>query len=130
MAKVPFTPAGFQELENQLYTLNDNDLRQEAEDVNANYIAWVNDHVIINTAQMQYLLDLDNLFIASLGAKAAIAFINRLPLNLVLPDNYQVLNGNDDEGKWFLDKSTIVASNTPTGSLLATGELIYEMQFE
>ena len=130
MNKVSFTPAGFKELEGWLNALSNAELRMEADDVNADYIDWVNNHVTLNDDQVDFLNNLDPLFIAALGANASIAFINRLPLNLELPDNYSLLNVEKKTGKWFLDKSSIVASNTPNGSLLATGELIYEMQFE
>lgn len=130
MSKVPFTPAGFKELEMKLYAMDDLSLRQEAEDVNADYISWVQANVTLNTDQVYYLEGLDNIFIAQLGSRAAIAFVNRLPLNLELPPDYLSLLATDEEGKWFLDKSTIIASSIPNGPINATGELIYEMQFE
>lgn len=130
MNKVPFTPAGFKQLEAWLYALNNTELRLEADAVNADYIDWVTNHVTLNDDQVDFLNGLDALFIAALGSKAAIAFVNRLPLNLELPDNYALLTAEKKTGKWFLDKSSIMASNTPNGALLATGELTYEMQFE
>jgi hypothetical protein len=129
MEKVAFSQAGFKQLESHLYELNDTALKAEANAVLADYITWVDDHVILDTAQIVYLQSLDNIFIASLAAKAATAFVNRLPLNLVLPPDY---NQADEEkrGKWFLDSSTIAASATPGEPVSATGELIYEFEYE
>lgn len=129
MEKVEFSQAGFKDLESQLYELNDSALQMEANAVLSDYIGWVDDHVVLDATQITYLQSLDNIFIASLAANAATAFINRLPLNLVLPPNY---NQADEEkrGKWFLDASTIVASATPGEPVSANGELIYEFQYE
>ena len=123
MEKVAFTPAGFKQLESQLYQLSDSALLAEANAILADYITWADEHIILNDAQISYLNSLDDFFIASLASKAAIAFVNRLPLNLVLPEYY----GNDEEGrgKWFEDASTIIANNTPGEQVTATGELIY-----
>ena len=128
MEKVEFSQVGFKQLETQLYELDDIALQSEADAVFNNYINWVDDHVILSTEQVNYLQSLDSLFIASLAAKAAIAFLNRLPLNLVLPDEYE--SADDGRGKWFLDSSTIVACNIPGEQVTATGELTYEFEFE
>lgn len=125
MEKVPFSPQGFKQLETQLYALDDNALQTEADAVLADYIDWADNHIILTAAQISYLQGLDSLFIASLAANAAIAFINRLPLNLVYPDDGGTVQKG---GKWFLDRSTIVPSNSPGNPLEATGELIYEFE--
>lgn len=130
MTKVEFSPAGFKDLETQLYELSDIDLQSEADAVLVNYIDWVDNHVQLSTAQITYLQSLDAYFIASLAVKAAITFVNRLPLNLVLPTNYSEAEQEEESGKWFLDKSTIVASATPGEPVTATGELIYEFKLE
>ncbi len=129
MEKVAFTPSGFKQLETQLYELSDSDLLAEANAVLADYISWADNHIILNTAQISYLNGLDPLFIASLASKAAIAFVNRLPLNLVLPADYDA-DEDEGRGKWFLDSSTITASSSPDSSVQATGELIYEFEIE
>lgn len=130
MAKVEFSPAGFKDLETQLYELSDVALQSEADAVLADYIDWVDNHVQLSTAQISYLQSLDGYFIASLAAKAAITFVNRLPLNLVLPTNYNEAEQEEGRGKWFLDKSTVAVSNAPGEPVTATGELIYEFEFE
>ncbi|WP_298938720.1 hypothetical protein [uncultured Dysgonomonas sp.] len=127
MEKVAFTPAGFKQLETQLHELSDSALLAEANAVLADYISWADDHIIFSTAQISYLNGLDSFFIATLASNAAIAFVNRLPLNLVLPDDYDEEEGR---GKWFLDSSTITASNTPGEPAHATGELIYTFEIE
>ncbi|WP_313491946.1 MULTISPECIES: hypothetical protein [Sphingobacterium] len=123
MEKVAFTPEGFKQLEAQLYDLSDSELLDEANAILADYITWADEHIILNTAQISYLNSLDNLFIASLASKAAIAFVNRLPINLVLPDDYD--DEEEGRGKWFFDNSTISANNTSGEPVVATGELIY-----
>lgn len=130
MEKVEFSPEGFKDLEYQLYVLDDNSLIAEANAVLADYINWVDEHVILSTNQVNYLQGLDPLFIASLAAKASIAFANRLPLNLILPADYLTTNTGEGRGKWFLDSSTIEASNKPGETVTATGELIYSFDFE
>lgn len=129
MEKVEFSQLGFKHLESQLYALDNNALTVEAQAVLSDYINWVNNHVILTTQQVSYLQDLDPLFIASLASNAAVAFINRLPLNLVLPDDYSAVKAGDGRGKWFLDSSTIVASGLPGEPVTATGELIYEFRY-
>ncbi|OJV52500.1 MAG: hypothetical protein BGO31_07570 [Bacteroidetes bacterium 43-16] len=129
MEKVEFSPLGFKHLESQLYVLDDNSLIVEAHAVLSDYINWVNNHVILTTQQLSYLQDLDPIFIASLASNASIAFMNRLPLNLVLPDDYSTVTASEGRGKWFLDSSTIAASNTPGAPVTATGELIYEFRY-
>lgn len=126
MEKIPFTPQGFATLQAELYALPDPALQAEADAVFNDYVSWVQDHVILNADQVTYLEGLAAVFIAQLASRASIAFINRLPLILVLPPNYSAT----DVGKWFLDGSTIVALNSPGQAVTATGELIYEMQFE
>lgn len=130
MTKVAFSPAGFKDLETQLYKLSAIELQIEADAVFNNYIDWVDNHVQLSTAQISYLQSLDAFFIASLAAKAAITFVNRLPLNLVLPANYSAANEEEGRGKWFLDKSTVAASNAPGEPVVATGALIYEFEYE
>ena len=130
MEKVDFSPTGFKDLESQLYELDDTALLAEANAVLANYITWVDEHVILSAAQISYLESLDSFFIASLASKAAITFVNRLPLNLVLPVNYELANEEEGRGKWFLDKSTVAASAAPGEQVVATGELIYEFEYE
>lgn len=129
MEKVPFSPEGFKQLETQLYALDDTALKAQANAVLADYINWVDNHVILDTAQVTYLQGLDALFIASLAANAAVVFVNRLPLNLVLPNNYTMAS-QEGRGKWFLDKTTIAASNSPGEPVSATGQLIYEFTYE
>ncbi|OJV55359.1 MAG: hypothetical protein BGO31_20740 [Bacteroidetes bacterium 43-16] len=130
MTKVEFSPAGFKDLEAQLHALDDNALNAEATAVMSDYIDWADNHIILSAAQLSYLQGLDRFFVASLASKAAIAFVNRLPLNLVLPVDYEQDDENEGRGKWFLDSSTIAASNTPGASVQATGELIYEFELE
>lgn len=130
MMKVEFSPAGFKDLETQLYELSDVALQSEADAVFADYIDWVDNHVQLSTAQISYLQSLDAFFIASLAAKAAITFVNRLPLNLVLPTNYSEAEKEEGRGKWFLDKSTIAVRNSPGEPVIATGQLIYEFEYE
>ncbi|WP_333624266.1 hypothetical protein [Sphingobacterium siyangense] len=128
MEKVSFTPDGFDDLQTALYALSNAELEIEANAVFTDYVTWVKDHFILNTAQVSYLEGLDTLFIAQLASRAAIAFINRLPLNLILPPGYDP--SLPTVGKWFLDGSTIVVLNSPGQAVSATGELIYEIQFE
>lgn len=129
MVKVEFSPVGFKQLEAQLYDLQDSALHTEADAVLLNFIDWVKNHVILSTAQVHYLQSLDPLFIASLASNASIAFRNRLPLNLVLPEDYSTAHASEGRGKWFLDSSTIVATNRPGANVTATGELIYEFEY-
>ncbi|OJV54240.1 MAG: hypothetical protein BGO31_12885 [Bacteroidetes bacterium 43-16] len=129
MEKVAFSPAGFKQLETQLYTLDDTALLVEANAVLSDYVDWASNHIILSLDQVAYLEGLDPLFISSLANNASIAFRNRLPLNLILPENYSVAE-KDKRGKWFLDASTIAASNIPGSSIQATGELIYEFEIE
>lgn len=129
MEKVEFSQLGFKHLESQLYALDNNALNAEAQAVLLNYINWVNNHVILSNQQISYLQSLDPIFIASLASNAAISFINKLPLNLVLPDNYRAAKAGDGRGKWFLDSSTITASALPGEPVTATGELIYEFVY-
>ncbi len=123
MEKVAFSPLGFKQLEEQLHQLTDIELIAEADAVLADYITWAEEHIILSPAQLNYLNSLDNFFIASLASNAAVAFINRLPLNLVLPDDYD--DEEEGRGKWFFDSSTIAVNNTPDEQVMATGELIY-----
>ncbi|WP_313155976.1 hypothetical protein [Sphingobacterium multivorum] len=129
MAKVPFTPDGFDDLQTTLYALTNAELEVEANAVFTDYISWVDDHVVLNAAQLAYLNALDPVFITQLASRASIAFLNRLPLNLVLPPDYDP-TAIPSVGKWFLDGSTIAVSNSPGQTVTATGELIYEIQFE
>ena len=129
MEKVAFSPAGFKQLETQLYTLDDTALLVEANAVLSDYVDWASNHIILSLDQVAYLESLDPLFISSLANNASIAFRNRLPLNLILPENYSVAE-KDKRGKWFLDASTIVASNISGSPIQATGELIYEFEIE
>ncbi|MGE8426310.1 MAG: hypothetical protein ACN6O7_00470 [Sphingobacterium sp.] len=128
MEKVTFTPDGFNDLQTALYALTNAELEIEANAVFTDYISWVKDHIILNTAQVNYLEGLDTVFIAQLASRASIAFLNRLPLNLILPPGYDP--SLPTVGKWFLDGSTIQVLNSPGQAVTATGELIYEIQIE
>ena len=122
MAKVPLTSAGIGELQTYLYSLTEPALLAEAEAVHADFVAWVDGHIELTTAQLDWLGGIDPLYIDYLAAKTAIAFRNRLPLELVVPSA-------TGEGKWFLDKKPIAPRWKGPDNIVATGVLSFELGY-
>ena len=124
MSKVPLTPAGIADLQDNLYALADGPLFVEAAAVHADFPTWVDEHIILSPGQLGWLRGIDQLFLDYLAAKTAIALRNRLPLELTLPTASAT-----PTGKWFLDKDPITPCWQGTGDITATGTLSYELGY-
>ncbi|SFH37590.1 hypothetical protein [Pedobacter insulae] len=120
--KVPLTTAGITTLQTNLYSLSDPDLFDEADAVHQDFVGWIDDHIELTSQQLEWLSDIDQLFIDYLSAKTAIAFKNRLPFSLEVPS----VAGN---GKWFQDKEPIAPRWQGSGNITATGELSFELGY-
>ncbi|MNU20682.1 hypothetical protein D3C71_89310 [compost metagenome] len=128
MNKVPFSPVGFKELEAGLYALPEAELLAEANAVGDDYISWAITHVDLSPAQHNFLYTFDPNFVRHLGSKARIVIANRLPMELILPDNYKEKD-RVRGSKWFLDHTSLEIYDNTVEPPLATGTLIYEIQF-
>lgn len=82
MAQVPFTTAGVQQKQTELYALPDSQLTAQADLIRADFRQWIKDNFTLDTAQQTYLDGIDDRWIQLASAQSAFAIQNRLPIDL------------------------------------------------
>lgn len=102
MEKAPFTPAGLQDLLQQLYALPDAALGQEALAISQDFKIWLKAHFDLDQNQEAYLDGVDHRFISKAGQRSSYYVENRLPVNLIKmarPAAEGSVSGEGDRGK-------------------------------
>ncbi|WP_316831448.1 hypothetical protein [Pedobacter aquatilis] len=85
MKKFPFTPTGFQELQQQLYQLNNQELQLHYNAINQDFIHWLDHNFILSPQQIAHLKTLGLASIQNLASQTAIAVRGRLKVSLIKP---------------------------------------------
>lgn len=87
MKKFPFSNAGFQALQQELYALNDVDLQVVANTVASQFNNWMSQNFELTSSQVDYIESLNPKMTTLLASQTAMAMVNRLPINLIKPES-------------------------------------------
>lgn len=87
MKKFPFSNAGFQALQQELYVLNDADLQVVTNTVATHFNGWMSENFELTTSQVAFISSLNSQMTTLLASQTAMALINRLPINLIKPES-------------------------------------------
>lgn len=85
MKKFPFSNAGFQAMQQELYALNDAELQVVTNTVSAHFNDWMVQNFELSPSQVSFIESLNPKMTKLLGSQTAMAMINRLPINLNKP---------------------------------------------
>ena len=99
MEKVPFTPAGLQQLLTTLYALSDQELNLVANALHQNFKLWVAEHFDLDEAQLAYLNSLDERFVSQAAARGSYFMAHRLPIALNKMEAPALSSDGKDRGK-------------------------------
>lgn len=121
-----FTPAGAEAKMVDLYALPDNDLKIQADAINADLRAWVNDNFTLSSQQQAYLTNLDELTANYIGNQCSLCFLNRLPVILMQEEP------SDDlpQLKFIRTENTIRTNSNDTGIFSASGTFIIRIVYQ
>lgn len=100
MEKVNFNDAGLQQLLQEIYLLNNQQLQEEVLLVQTDMRQWMKDRFLLNTAQEADLDHVDNTFMNDASSQLAYFMLNRLPVSLYKAESPLVLRG-EDRGKLY-----------------------------
>ena len=87
MKKIPFSNAGFQALQKELYALSDANLQVVSNAVFNHFNDWMSENFELSPSQIGFIENLNPKMTNLLAGQTAMALINRLPINLIKPDN-------------------------------------------
>lgn len=85
MEKYPFTATGVAQLQLALYALNNEQLHEEADDLDINFVDWMDGHFILSEEQYGFMADSDADIISYISGQCSLALRNRLPILLDKP---------------------------------------------
>lgn len=85
MAKVPFTPDGVKQKQDQLYSLSDDQLLQEARLISQDILVWATDNFDLSADQVNYFSGMSELGRFAWGAQFAAIVIGRGPVTMDPP---------------------------------------------
>ena len=119
MTSTPLTPSGVNEVITALYELPNEALLAEADEVGADFRAWLFGKFDLSAKQEVFIAHgLDTAFISFVEARLPFVFINRLPVS------YTVMGGEpdeEDEEEWgkiieALDATSQSSAHSPMGT--------------
>ena len=87
MAQQPFTPAGVDAKQAELYALSDSQLAGQAALIKSDLRSWVNTNFTLNANQQSYLTNIDNRWITYSGDLLSFVIGNRLKIIFGDPGN-------------------------------------------
>lgn len=122
MAQEPFTPAGVQQKQADLYVLPDTQLKAQANLVRADFRQWVKDNFLLDTNQTNYLDGIDNRWVQLVSCQTGFAIENRLPIDLVVV-------GPITASKLIRNPNTLFATWGP-GGFEAGGSMTFEIVYQ
>jgi len=120
MAQQPFTPAGVQQKQTELYQLSDDLLAEQADQIRSDFRTWLNNNFILDTDQQSYLSGIDDRFIQISSQETAFAVQNRLSITIT--------TGGTGSGKLIQtgNERPVVAYSNVNG-FTASGGLSFEI---
>lgn len=125
MSLAPFTPVGVEEKLLQLYALPDDQLNQQAEMVQQNFNTWIRSNFVLNSAQINYLDNMDKSATDYYAAQCAICFIHRLDISLIYPG----APSTPGYSKYIRSEDTIILDSHGSGNSEATGALTFVLEY-
>lgn len=120
MPKQPFTPAGVQTKNVELYALSNTALAAEATKMNDNFRTWLADNFTFTTDQQTYLDNIDEKFITYAGFSASQAAGSRLPITLT------VIPKTPWSSKYIITRNLMEARYEPIAGYTVTGSVAFE----
>lgn len=122
MAKQPFTPAGVQAKQTELYALPDNQLLVQADLIRSDLRQWTKDNFILDAAQTTYLDAIDAEWISFSGALTGLAVEYRRPIILTII-------GPVSASKLIRTPNDLVATTSASG-ITVDGTLTFEIEYQ
>jgi hypothetical protein len=124
MAQQPFTPAGVQQMQADLYLLSDADLQVEAALIRSDFRQWVADKFILDASQETYLANLQDEFVAIAAGQTGTAVTYRLGIIMVVPDEPQLAS------KLIRTTNVMQPVSSSDGTFGITGDLIFTIYYQ
>lgn len=126
MVSYPLTPTGAEDKLEELYALSDRELAVQAMAVMLDFRAWVKSNFSLTTAQNTYVDGINDDAARFFGWQCAIAFQNRIDIELVYP----APPGTPGYSKWTGSESTVKMSTDGKGNKTLTGILTFVIEYE
>lgn len=115
MEKVNFSDAGLQQLLQELYLLNNEQMQEEVLQIQTDLRQWIKDHFILGTSQRADLDGVDEIFIQESALQLAYFVLNRLPVSLYKTGASE--EPKEDRGKLYRnEQKTSNAFNSTLGN--------------
>jgi len=124
MTKQPFTPQGVSDLQQELYALPEDLLRQQADLIRNDFLNWVPEHFILDERQQDFFNQLGEDYIFNLSAQLSVAVRNRMGvlLNVSGPSTWI--------SKRLKTSNAITTVNTGKGQISTGGSLTLDVMYE
>lgn len=126
MQKKPFTQAGFESLQAELYALDDALLQLEADAIVLNFRGWMAKHFELTLAQMTFMNQIDQRCIYFLEIQTSFAVNNRLPISLAKGEP----PGDEESGKVIKPKSSFTVTADNDGNMVVEGDLHIQIYYQ
>lgn len=126
MQKKPFTQAGFESLQVELYALDDALLQLEADAIVLNFKGWMYKHFDLTLSQMNFMDQVDQRCIYFLETQTSFAVNNRLPISLA---KGEPTNG-EETGKVIKPKSSFTVTAGNNGNMVVEGDLHIQIYYQ
>ncbi len=124
MEKQPFDEDGLQVVLSTLYSLPDDDLREEAYALRNHPKLWIYGHFDLDEQQLAFLENLSATVNTFLGQQGGFAIEHRLPITLSKTEVPKTTrqDGKEDD-KWFKPISNLAIDTNGQGQCIASGSL-------
>ncbi|RYG54092.1 MAG: hypothetical protein EOO01_02530 [Chitinophagaceae bacterium] len=127
--KKPFTNAGFQALQVELYQLPDAELMVQAQLIQSDFKFFAQDNFELDAEQSAFLDTVDQHMIAFLAATGSNAVANRQEITLIKEDK-PLLKGDDRKRKIIRAEEKSAARATSTGEYEVSSSLDISITYE
>lgn len=99
MEKVNFSDAGLQQLLQELYLLDDDQIQDEVLQIQTDMRQWIRDHFILSASQLEDLEGVDEIFMQESALQLGYFVVNRLPVSLYKAESSE--EPKKDRGKLY-----------------------------
>jgi hypothetical protein len=125
MPQQPFTPAGVQQKQVDLYALSNNALLVEANAIRNDLKAWLITNFIMTAAQQTYLNGMSSQFIQLASCRTGFAVENRVPIVLDAPTPLPP----PSMSKIVRTKDFMNGAYSQASGFVVTGQLVFELVY-
>lgn len=126
--KKPFTNAGFQAEQAELYQLPEAQLQVQAQQVLLGFKTWMFDHFLLSAEQVAFLDMIDQQMISFLAALTSSAIGNRLEIVLIKAEKSS-LKDDDKKRKIIRTENNMTAGASSSGEYGASGALLIIIEY-